>query len=159
MPIVIRNVGATTEKEAANPDGQRRYTVAINEKVVSSFIHRRCDGLAACLRAAAASVTFEQAETLVQAYTEAYPAMKKLRGQNADAMIRQKIEVRAQKCNAEIVWGEKGHPEWPVLAGTRHRLSDGTWAYVVDPKPKKRKKVKSKKPLRVPSSGRVPTSD
>ena len=51
--IAIVNVGPHDDP---NPLGERTYEVRINRGVITSFIHKRGDGLATCLMKAAKAV-------------------------------------------------------------------------------------------------------
>ena len=51
--IAIVNVGSHDESD---PMGVRTYEVRINSKVLTTFEHKRSDGLAACLQSAAKAV-------------------------------------------------------------------------------------------------------
>jgi hypothetical protein len=51
--IAIVNIGGGDER---NPLGERTYEVRINRDVVTTFKHKRGDGLGACLFAAAKAV-------------------------------------------------------------------------------------------------------
>jgi len=51
MSIIITNDGTNPRSH-----GDHRYTVHINQQVITQFVHRRQEGLAACLRKAADAV-------------------------------------------------------------------------------------------------------
>ena len=51
--ITITNVGPYNDPDKG---GWRTYEVRINSKLISTFTHKRSDGLATCLRRAANSV-------------------------------------------------------------------------------------------------------
>jgi hypothetical protein len=51
--IAIVNIGGGDE---SNPLGERTYEVRINREVITTFTHKRSDGLGACLFAAAKAV-------------------------------------------------------------------------------------------------------
>lgn len=56
MPIIINQLGHPDPTELQNPGGLREYEVRINRERIAKFTHRRKNGLAACLRAAARAV-------------------------------------------------------------------------------------------------------
>jgi hypothetical protein len=51
--IAIVNIGGGDE---SNPLGERTYEVRINSEVITTFKHKRSDGLGACLFAASKAV-------------------------------------------------------------------------------------------------------
>lgn len=51
--IAIINNGPFNDPD---PDGERQYLVKINSQLIAIFRHRRVNGLAECLRAAARAV-------------------------------------------------------------------------------------------------------
>jgi len=55
--IGIRNLGPVAN---AGKNGWHTYQVRINFDLIAEFIHRRSDGLATCLRRAAAAVAREK---------------------------------------------------------------------------------------------------
>jgi hypothetical protein len=65
--IAIVNIGGGDE---SNPLGERTYEVRINREVITTFKHKRSDGLGACLFAAAKAVErsdWETVEEFIQA--------------------------------------------------------------------------------------------
>lgn len=60
--IAIVNIGPHTR----DTGGLRSYEVRINGRVIATFKHYRCDGLATCLRLAALAVQQAQAMELAQ---------------------------------------------------------------------------------------------
>jgi hypothetical protein len=57
--IAVVNVGPYTEDSG----GERNYELRINQRVLATFTHARRDGLAACLRAAAAAADTHEEKT------------------------------------------------------------------------------------------------
>ncbi len=66
--ITIVNIGPT-DPSSTDPKGEHNYELRLNDVVFASFTHRRSDGLAACLRAAAAAED-ERREQLVDSYVK-----------------------------------------------------------------------------------------
>ena len=55
MPIIIKNIGG-------NPLGYCKYEIHINNKLITTFGHRRTDGLSKCLMEAARAIERQQWE-------------------------------------------------------------------------------------------------
>jgi hypothetical protein len=68
--IAVVNIGGGDE---SNPLGERNYEVRINHEVITTFKHKRSDGLGACLLEASKAVErskWNAVEKLIQNFNE-----------------------------------------------------------------------------------------
>ena len=52
------------------PNGNHTYNIQVNNQLITTFEHKRSDGMVACFRRAAEAVEIHQIEQLVEAYVE-----------------------------------------------------------------------------------------
>ena len=65
---MIAIVNVTKGKRAEDPTGVHDYNLFINKQLITSFKHKRSDGLANCLAAAAEAVREKEVNYLIEFY-------------------------------------------------------------------------------------------